>query len=175
MVLLDPSAQARVLDLGEVADLGIAADVAAGSEVGVGTDERAVLDGRLLDDAPPDGHLSTDRRVDDRRLRPDQAALADRGCALQEDAWIERDVLPDRDAPVDVDRRWVAHRDAGPHVGLVDPDPKGPLGLGELVAVVDAVERAVVLEPDRAHDPAVLACERHEIGEVQLAVRLRWA
>ena len=73
--------------------------------------------------------------------------------------------------PVEVDRRRVAHRHAGAHVGLVEPDPQAPLGGGELGAVVDAVEPAVVLEGDRAHDPAVLAGERDEVGQVQLAGR----
>jgi hypothetical protein len=56
-------------------------------------------------------------------------------------------------------------------VPLVDADAKSPFRLRELAAIVDAIERAVVVEPDRAHDPAVLAGQLDELGEVQLAVR----
>ena len=77
------------------------------------------------------------------------------------------------DGPVEVDRRRVAHRHAVAHVGLVEPDAHGPLGGGQLRAVVDAVEPAVVLEPDSADDPAVLAGEPDELGQVQLPGRGR--
>ena len=97
----------------------------------------------------------------------------DAGRAAQDDVRLERHVLGEVDAPVEVDRRGVAHRHAGPHVGLVEPDPQAPLGGGELAAVVDAVEPAVVLEGDGRDDPAVLARERDEIGQVELAGRRR--
>ncbi len=81
------------------------------------------------------------------------------------------DVRLEGHAPVEVDRRRVAHRHAGAHVLLVAADPQAPLGGGELGAVVDAVEPAVVLERDRADQPAVLAGEPDELGQVELAGR----
>ena len=54
---------------------------------------------------------------------------------------------------------------------LVAPDAQVPLGGGQLRAVVDAVESAVVLERDGADEPAVLAGEADELGQVQLAGR----
>ena len=54
VVLLRAGAEARVLELGEVADLGAAPDDAARPEVAERPDGRLVLDGRPLDDARPD-------------------------------------------------------------------------------------------------------------------------
>ena len=167
-------AEARVLDLGEVADLRARADVAARAEVAVRPDRHAVLDRRALDDAQPDAAAA--RRssspsivVPGPMVEPSPIRVAPRrttpGSRVTSCAELDR--------PVDVHRRRVAHRHAGAHVRLVDPDAERPLGLGELAPVVDAVERAVVLEADGAHDPAVLAGELDEIGEVQLAVRGR--
>ncbi len=75
------------------------------------------------------------------------------------------------DRPVEIHGRWVAHRHARLHVGLVEPHAQAPLGGGQLVAVVDAVKATVVLEADRGHDPAVLASELDQVGQVQLAGR----
>ena len=93
--------------------------------------------------------------------------------AAQDDVRLEGHVGAELDRPVEVDRGRVAHRDAVAHVRLVEPDPQAPLGGGQLRAVVDAVEPAVVLEGDRADDPAVLAGEPDELGQVQLAGRGR--
>ena len=54
---------------------------------------------------------------------------------------------------------------------VVELDPHVPLGAGELAAVVDAGEPPVVLDLERRDQPAVLACHRDEVGEVQLAGR----
>ena len=91
----------------------------------------------------------------------------------EDDVRLDGHVRGEVHGPVDVGRGRVAHRDPGPHVGLVEAHPQAPLGGGELVAVVDAVEAAVVLEADRGDDPAVLAGEPHEVGQVQLAGRGR--
>ena len=170
MVLLDPRAEAAVLHLRVVADLGPGADVAARPEMAVRADARPILDHRALDDAAAHAAVTPDGGVDDRGVGADDAALPDHGRALEDHAGIEDDVRRDLHPVVDVHRRGVAHRHAGAHVRLVDPDAERPLGLGELAAVVDAVERAVVVEPDGAHDPAVLAGQLHELGQVQLAV-----
>ena len=77
------------------------------------------------------------------------------------------------DIPVEVDRRRVAHRHAVAHVGLVEADAQAPFGGGELGPVVDAVEAAVVLEADRAHDATVLAGQADELGQVDLAGHAR--
>ncbi len=89
--------------------------------------------------------------------------------AAQDDVRLERHVLAELDGPVEVGRRRIAHRDAGPHVRLVQPDPKRPFRRGELRAIVDAGEPAVVLEGDGADEPAVLAREPDQVGQVQLA------
>ena len=44
---------------------------------------------------------------------------------------------------------------------------------GELGAVVDAIERPVVVKPDGADDSSVLASQSHQFGEVQLTGRRR--
>ena len=93
--------------------------------------------------------------------------------AAQDDVRLEGDVGAEVDGPVEVDRGRVAHRDPVAHVRLVEPDAQAPLGGGQLGPVVDAVEPAVVLEGDRADEPAVLAGERDEVGQVQLAGRRR--
>jgi len=173
VVGLHAGAEVAVLHLGVVADLGPRPDMAAGSEMAVRPDRRTGLYRRGLDHASVDRDALTDRRVDDRRIGPDDAARSDRRRALDHNGRIERDVLGELDAPVEVDRGRVAHRHTGAHVALVQPDAEGPFRLGELAPVVDPVERPVVVEPDRAHDPAVLAGKPDEIGQVQLAIRLR--
>ena len=89
------------------------------------------------------------------------------------DVGFEDDVLAQLHRPIDVDGRGVAHGHAGAHVALVQAHAQGPLRLGELAAIVDAVERAVVLEAHGAHDAAVLAGELDQVGQVELAVRFR--
>ncbi len=116
---------------------------------------------------------SPDLRVDELAAGADDAAGPHARRAAEDDVGLDRDVHGEVHGPVDVGRGRVAHRDPGPHVGLVEAHPQAPLGRRELVPVIDAVEAAVVLEADRGDDPAVLAGEPHEVGQVQLAGRGR--
>ena len=70
---------------------------------------------------------------------------------------------------VEVHGRGVEHRDARPHPAVVQVDPHVPLGAGELGPVVDPGEAPVVVGVQRRDDPPVLAGERDEVREVQLA------
>ena len=56
---------------------------------------------------------------------------------------------------------------------LVPADAQIPLSGGKLRSVVDAIEATVVLEGDRADEPAVLAGKPDELREVDLAGRGR--
>ena len=57
---------------------------------------------------------------------------------------------------------------------LVHAHPERPFGLAELRPIVDAVERPVVIESDGADDPAILAGQPDEFGQVQLPRCDRW-
>ena len=153
--------------------VGAATDDAARPEMAERPDGRAVLDGRGLDDARPDLRAGTDGRVDELAPGTDDRALPDTRRAAQDDVRLESHVLPELDRPVEVDRGRVAHRHAVAHVGLVEAHPQAPFGGRQLRPVVDAVEPAVVVEGDRADQAAVLACERDEVRQVQLAGRRR--
>ena len=56
---------------------------------------------------------------------------------------------------------------------LVDAQAQLELGVGQLGAVVDAQERAVVVDLEGGHRPVVGARERHELRQVELAGRGR--
>ena len=149
MVLPGPGAEVRVLELGIVADLGAAPDDRSRSQVAERPDTGVVLDRRGLDDACPDPDARTDRGVHELAARPDDTPLADRRRTAQDHVRLERDVGAEINGPVEVHGRRVAHRHAVAHMGLVEPDPEAPFGRGQLGAIVDAREPAVVLEGDR--------------------------
>ena len=76
-----------------------------------------------------------------------------RVAAAEADVRLEGDVLGQLDGRLDVGGRRVVHRHAGQQVALVDLGPQVALGLGQLEAVVDAEQAAVVLDDDRAARP----------------------
>ena len=77
------------------------------------------------------------------------------GRAGQDDAGLDDDVLADRDVGIDPGGRRVDDRDAGAHVALVDADAHLDLGVGQLDAVVDAEQGAVVLDLEAGDGPVV--------------------
>src|SRR5258706_4655861 len=169
VVLLHARTEPGVLQLGIVADLRAASHRRAGPQVRKRPDPDTVLDRRRFDDARPDDAVRSDRAVDDLAPRTDHRAGGDRGPAAQDDVRFEGHVLGDRHRRVEIDRRRVAHRHAGPHRGGVDPRAEVPLGLGKLGPVVDPGQPAVVLDGQRHDESAVEPGQLDQLGQVQLA------
>ena len=130
-----------------------------------------VLDDRALDHARPDrqsGPIVESTTCDPVAIRvrsPTEVVPRSMTFGSSTTSWASVDGV------VEVDGRRVEHRHPGAHPAVVELDPHVPLGPGELGAVVDPREAAVVVGVERRHDPPVLAGERDEVGEVQLAGR----
>ena len=121
--------------------------------MGEGPDLDFVLHLGAFEHAGPDDAVAADYRVDDLAARPDPRPLADPGAAAQDDAGLQDDVLGQLHRGVHVRPDGIDERHAGQHVALVDDHAHLELGRGQLRAVVDAGERAVVLDLQR-HDAA---------------------
>ena len=169
MVLLHARLEAAGLDLSEVAELGLAPDRGAGAQVREGPDLDLVFHFRTLEDAGPDVAVAADDRVDDLAARPDPRPLADLRAAAQDDARLQDDVRRQLDGEIHVGTGRIDHRHAGQHVALVDGQPKLELGRGQLRPVVDAGERAVVLDFERNDRPPVFPGQDHQLGQIELA------
>ena len=124
----EPGAETRVLELGVVADLRAPPDDAARPQVAERPDGRVVLD------------RPTPRRCSPRPRRPRPIVASMSWLPAPMTLPVPTLVAPRRitfgssvtsaarsTRPVEVDRRRVAHRHAGPHVRLVEPDPQAPL------------------------------------------------
>ena len=89
--------------------------------------------------------------------------------ALQDHVGLEHDVLGQVHGVVEIHGRRVEHGHARPHPAVVEVHAHVPLGARELRAVVDAGQAPVIVGVQGGHDAPVLACERDEVREVQLA------
>ena len=88
-----------------------------------------------------------DPRVDDLAAGPDARVAPDgRCCPRSTTPGSMVDVLGDRDAGVDEGAGRIDDRDPRAHVPLVDAQAHLDLGVGQLDAVVDAEEGAVVVD-----------------------------
>ena len=114
-------------------------------------------------------HLGAEDRVDQGRVRADDAARPDARAPAQRGARLDHGVRLDLDVGVDPGRLGVGDRDAGEHVALED----SPAGLGadhgELGAGVDADVDAHVVDLVGEHAPALLAQRPQHVAEVVLA------
>ena len=169
VVALGAGADDAVLDLGVVAQLDAAADVGTAAHVREGPDGDVGLDHRALQDAGPDDGALADARVEDLAAGADDRVALDDRAAPKDDARLDGDVRGDLDAGIDEGAGRVLQGDAGAHVGLVDAQAHLHLGVGQLDAVVDAQQGAVVLHLQGGHGPVVRARQRHELGKVELA------
>ena len=93
----------------------------------------------------------------------------DGGLAAQHDAGLDGHVLGDPDAGVDERAGRIDDGHPGAHVPLVDAQPQLQLGIGQLGPVVDAEERAVVVDLEGRHGPVVGTREGDQLGQVELA------
>jgi hypothetical protein len=93
-------------------------------------------------------------------------------CALEDRARKQAYVDLEVDHRVDVRRRRIDHRDAGPHPFEVDAGAQLGLGVGELGPVVHAQRLHRVVGLDTDHRVTRLAKHRDHVGEVVLALRV---
>src|SRR5450432_1573775 len=162
--------QHRLLELDEVADVRLGPDVGAGPEArersddGAGPNDGVVRD-RVRQDARPRAHLG----VDEDAAVLDVRAVAYARAAAQRDVAADLGVDVDRDVGLDDGRRGLSEgRVLLP--AAVDARAHGRLGVGELLAVIDARDVARVGlysgDADRARG------DGDDVGQVVLALRV---
>ena len=166
---LGPLPDLRALDLDEGARLGPLAQRRARAQVGERAHLAAVGDLALDEVGVRRRHIGAEDRVDQGRVRADDAARPDAGAPAQRGARLDHGVRLDLDVGVDPGRRGVGDRDAGEHVALED----SPAGLGadhgELDAGVDADVHAHVVHLVDEDAPALLPQRPQHVADVVLA------
>src|SRR5205814_999529 len=173
MVHLRALPQARRLHLAEVAHPDALLEVRAGPEVRIRADahvvfERGTLEHRGLHDA-----ASADARIPKDRVRPDPRVRADGRRALEDAAAVDDHVSGDADGVVDGRRVWIAERHAVEHEPFTDPAAQDPFRSGELDARVHAHPLTGVERAEGGDRPAGVDRRAHDVGEEDLAGRVR--
>ena len=136
---LGAAADARLLQLDEVADLRPDPDVREGPEVAEGAELRLRLDDGLGKNAVRlEGDAVADTAGAHVAARSDHAVGPDGGRAFQDDAGIDHRVGPDPYGVVDVGRRRIQDGHALAHEALEGAAPEDRGDLRELAPVIDA-------------------------------------
>ena len=142
--------------------MGALAHVREGPDGDVGLDDRA------LQDAGPDDGALADAGVEDLAAAADDGVALDDGPAAQDHDGLDGDVLGDLHAGVDEGAGGVPQRHAGAHVGLVDAQAHLQLGVGQLGPVIDAQQRAVILDLQGGDRAVIGEGHGHQLRQVQL-------
>ena len=110
---------------------------------------------------------------EDLRTGGDPGPLPHSSRAAKDHVRLEDDVPGELHRVVEVHGGRVGHGHPGTHPAIVEVHPHVPLRTGKLATVVDPHQPSVVVDVERGNEPAVLAGERHEVGQVQLTRRGR--
>src|SRR5699024_3373900 len=130
-------------------------EVGAGPQVGEGADVRVRTDHGAHGVGADHLGAGADLGVGQGGVRTDQRVLADVGGAVQLDAGQDHRVLGDRDVGIDPRGGGVDDGDPGAHVSLEDATIHLGAELGELDAVVDALDHHHVVGHTRVHGAPV--------------------